>query len=236
MQKQGPVESFNKFIFELRYKPNARMLDFRGSWAESISEHMQLSEWTIIENRIDVYSKDARNRAFVGFGNSGFVTNDVPSKNYFEDQAVKFIKFVLGLKGFDTPLFVNRLGIRSMFFRPFEGKFVDLLERYATRFLCMTKDVVEIMKAELTDIGGPLVFKGVDCNFTTMSGPMKEDQAKQFLQRSDKLPDVGLYFDIDYWKKPEQLVPNNDILEFVARSSKESWDKYERIAELLFKD
>ncbi len=212
------------------------MLDFRGSWAESISDHMQLSEWTVIENRIDVYSKDVRNRAFVGFGNSGFVTNDVPSKNYFEDQATKFSKLILGFKGFDTPLFVNRLGVKSKFFIPFEGKFVDLLERYATRFLCMTKNAVEIMKAELTDIGGPLVFKDVDCNFSTMSGPMREPQAKQFLERSDKLPDVGLYFDIDYWKKPEQLVPNNNIFEFIARSSKESWDKCAHIADLLLKD
>lgn len=236
MPKQGPIESFNKFIFELRYKPNAKMLDFRGSWAESISDHMQLSEWAIIDNRIDVYSKDARNRAFVGFGNAGFETNDVPSKNYFEDQTISFTKFILNLKGFDTPLFINRMGVRSMFFTPYEGKFIDLLERYATRFLSMTKAAVDIMNAELSDIGGPLVFKGVDCNFNSTSGPMKEDQAKQFLQRSDTLPDVGLYFDIDYWKKPEQLIPNSDIFEFVGRSSKESWDKYARTVELLFKD
>ena len=38
-------EIHNEFLLEIRYKPNARILDHRGDWAERISEHMRLPRW-----------------------------------------------------------------------------------------------------------------------------------------------------------------------------------------------
>lgn len=236
MAKNDLPEIHNKFIFEIRYKPNAKVLDFRGIWAEKISNHMNLSEWRIVENRVDIFDKDAKNRVFVGFRNSGFVANDVPTKHYFTDQAAKFFKFVLELDGFDSPIFVTRIGVRSTFFRAFKGTFDNLLERYSSRYLNITDKVKEIMNATLVDIGGPINFKDNHGNFNTMSGPMKEAQAKQFLECKDKLPEVGLYFDIDYWKKPEKRVENNEILQTISSFSKESWNKYEQIEKLIYED
>ncbi len=236
MSAQDAPELLNKFILQVRYKPNARVLDYRGAWVEKISAHLQLSEWNIVENRVDIYSKNGQNRAFVSFTDCGFVTNDVPSREYFSDQATRLIKYLLGLEGFDAPLFVNRIGVRSTFYRPFNGKFEDLLGKYAGRFLNVSEKVHGIMAAQVVDIGGPIYFKGDRCNFNTMSGPMKADQARIFLERSDKLPDLGLYFDIDYWKKPLQVIPNNDIFDFINRSSKESWEKYDKVVELVFSD
>jgi len=234
MSPKNKPESLNRFILQIQYKPNAKLLDFRGTWAEKISAQMQLSEWKIIENRVDVYSKNGQSRAFVGFGDCGFATNDVPSRDFFSDQAIRLLKFIVDLKGFDSPIFVNRLGVRSTFFKPFNGTFEDLLGRYSSRFLNVSDRVFSIMNAQVVDIGGPIYFKGDRCNFNTMSGPMREDQAKQLLERSDKLPDLGLYFDIDYWRKPEQVVSNGDIHDFISQSSRESWEKFDRIADLVF--
>lgn len=236
MAKNDLPKIFNKFIFEIRYKPNAKVLDYRGIWAERISSHMKLPEWRIVENRIDVFDKDAKNRAFVGFRNSGFTSNDVPTANYFPDQTVKFFKFVLEMEGFDAPIFVTRIGVRAKFYRSSNVNFNDLLERYSTRYLTLTDKAKEIMSADLIDIGGPVNFKDSHGNFNTMSGPMKEAQAKQYLERKDDLPEVGLYFDIDYWKKPEKKVENSKILQIISSFSKESWKKHEEIEKLVFED
>jgi hypothetical protein len=236
MPKNDSPKLNNKFIFEIRYKPNSKVLDFRGTWAEKISAHMKLSEWRIVENRVDVLDQDAKNHGFVGFRNSGFVSNDVPTANYFPDQAVKFFKYVLELDGFDSPLFVTRIGVRSKFYRAFEGNFDDLLKRYSTRYLVLTDQAKEIMRADLVDIGGPVNFSDSHGNFNTMSGPMNDEQAKKFLDGKNDLPKVGLYFEIDYWQKPEKQVENANILQLISIFSKESWNKYEGICKLVTED
>lgn len=233
MAKKDLPKLHNKFIFEIRYKPNPKVLDYRGIWAEKISDHMKLSEWRIAENRIDVFDKDAKNRAFVGFNNSGFVSNDVPTANYFPEKTVKFFKFVLDIDGFDSPIFVARIGVRSKFFKAYVGTFNDLINKYSTQYLILTDKAKEIINADLTDIGGPLNFKDSHGNFNTMSGPMKAEQAKQYLEREDDLPDVGLYFEIDYWQKPEQRVDNSKILQLISSFSEESWNKHEEINKLI---
>ncbi|MGB9627770.1 MAG: hypothetical protein ACPL6D_03840 [Thermodesulfobacteriota bacterium] len=101
----------NEHIFEIRYKPNPKVLDYRGSWAEAISEHMQLPDWRILENRIDVYNEKIGERALVGFRNAGFVTRNTPIKKYFPERTIKFFRYVLYLNGFGKILFVERIGV-----------------------------------------------------------------------------------------------------------------------------
>ncbi len=55
------MPDLNAHTLEVRYKPNPKILDYRGTWAELISNHMNLSEWKIIENRIDIYDKEKKN-------------------------------------------------------------------------------------------------------------------------------------------------------------------------------
>lgn len=236
MPKKEFAKSCNENIFEIRYKPNAKVLDYRGMWAEKISDHMRLAEWRIIENRIDVFDKDAKNRAFIGFRNAGFISHDTPTANYFPDQAVKFFNFVLELDGFGSPIFVTRIGVRLKFYTAFEGSFEELFERYSTRFLMVTDKAKEILNAKLIDIGGPLNFADSYGNFNTSSGPMTAEQARQFLSRTEDLPKVGLYFDIDYWQKPEKRVENRKILELISSYSREAWNKHERIYNLIMAD
>jgi hypothetical protein len=58
-------------IIEVRYKPNPKLLDYRGTWAEMISTYLELSEWKIVENRFDVFDKDKSKRIFVSFEMKG---------------------------------------------------------------------------------------------------------------------------------------------------------------------
>jgi hypothetical protein len=128
----------NEHVLEIRYKPNPKVLDHRGTWAEEISRHMELSEWRIVENRIDIFSKTQDVHAFVGFRNAGLVARDTPTANFFPDKAVKLLRYLFSLEGFGDPLTVERLGVRSRFCTPFDGTFETLCERYATRLLTLT--------------------------------------------------------------------------------------------------
>lgn len=233
MAKEDLPKAVNELTFEIRYKPNAKVLDHRGTWAEQISEHMKLPEWQIVENRVDVFDKDSKNRGFVGFKNAGFVSHDAHTANFFPDQTIKFFKFVLELDGFDSPIFVTRIGVRSKFFTTYEGKFEDLRERYATRFITMTDKAKQIFNAKLIDVGGPLNFADRHGNFNTVSGPMTNTQAQQFFNRTEELPKIGLYLDIDYWQKPEKQMDNRKILETISTFSNEAWRKYEDICNLI---
>jgi len=61
----------NEHVLEIRYKPNPKILDLRGTWAEQISLHMDLPHWRIVANRIDAFTEGESIHAFVGFRNGG---------------------------------------------------------------------------------------------------------------------------------------------------------------------
>ena len=78
--------SINELLLEIRYSPNAKILDYRGTWAETVSKHMELSEWQIQENRFDVYDKQDTKRFFVSYRNAGGLIRNSTTRNYFSDQ------------------------------------------------------------------------------------------------------------------------------------------------------
>lgn len=232
------AKEINQHILEIRYKPNPKILDYRGTWAEMISSHMKLPEWHILENRIDIYDKAHRNHAFVGFRNSGFVCNNSPAKSYFPNRAVRFCNFVVGLDGFEKQPFVERLGIRSKFCTSFAQGFEELKNRYASKYLHLTKEAKEVINARLVDIGGPLNFADRLGNFNTMSGPMEKKQILRFFEniKENEVPDVGLYYDIDYWLKPNRKMNIDEISTTIKEFAECSWDRYGRIKNLVLGD
>ena len=207
--EEGNMPDLNEHILEIRYKPNPKILDYRGTWAESISNHMKLPEWRIVENRIDIYDKDNKDRAFVGFRNAGFLAYNTATKNYFPDKAVKYFKYLFSFEGFEKSPYIERIGLRSKFCKEYNGSFDELKDKYSSNYLYLTKRAKEILNAKLLDIGGPLNFADKYGNFNTMSGPMTDEQIPQFFEATEDLPAVGLYFDIDYWQKPKRELNGN---------------------------
>jgi len=233
MEERDKGQPANEHIFEIRYKPNPKILDYRGTWAELISKHMGLPDWRILENRVDVFDKETKNRCFVGFRNSGCTTRDAPTANYFPDQAVKFFRYVLSLDGFGKAPFVERIGVRIRFLTPHTSTFDDLLNRYANRYLKMTEAAEKAIRAKLIDIGGPLNFVDKHGNFNTSSGPMIDEQSSELFPWKENLPKVGLYYDIDYWQKPMQEVSDVEILKIISTFAKEAWERHERVKQLI---
>jgi len=226
---------FNEHVVEIRYKANPRVLDHRGTWAEMISENMQLPHWRIVENRIDIFSEEKDLHAFVGFKNAGIAANNTPTKNYFSDKAVKLLKFVFELKEFGDPIFVERVGVRSRFCTPFDKTFDELKENYATRYLQLTSEAIEAIgkSAKLIDTGGPLNFADKYGSFNTMSGPMVKKQFNDYFNHPEEFPDVGLYFDIDYFVRPGKKISGKEVIKHIKNFTSVSWDRYERVRDLI---
>ena len=227
--------TISEHILEIRYAPNPKILDYRGTWAEMVSQLMGLKEWRITENRIDVFEIDESRRAFVSFKNAGVVIHNSPTQNYFPDQTNKLLRFLLEQKSFGNPLFVIRLGVRSRFATTFAGSFKELLERYSTRFFTLTLEAKNAFNAEIIDIGFPLNFSTNLGKINTNSGPMEKDQLEKIFRFEEKenLPDVALYVDLDYWIRPEKLLEGKDILKIIRTFAEEIWDTHERVRTLI---
>jgi len=225
----------NEHVFELRYKPNSKVLDYRGTWAELISEHMQLSQWRILENRIDVYDNINKNHAFVGFSSSGFLCHDTPTKNYFYDQAIKLFNFIAKLDGFEKEPFVERIGVRSKFCTPFEQGFEELKNRFASKYITLSTEAENALNAKLIDMGAPLNFVDKLGNFNTMAGPMEKAQIVQFFygKKETEVPEIGLFLDVDYFLKPKRKMNAGEITKSIKEFAESSWDKHEKIKKLI---
>ncbi len=227
----------NECIFEIRYKPNSKLLDNRGNWAESISSHMNLEHWQIVGNRFDIFSEDKKYLLFLGYRNGGLSVSNVPNKEFFPNYTNKLLSFVFGLEDFGNPIFIERVGVRCKFCTPFNSSFENLRERYATRYISLTKQATEAIgnDAQLTDIGGHLNFKDNLGNFNTMSGPMPQGQFPQFFSIPGEFPPVGFYYDIDYWNRPKKKMDGEKIIEMISNLFSAAWDRHARVRDLLIK-
>ena len=222
-----------EFILEIRYQPNAKVLDHRGKWAEQIGAHMKLAHWVIVENRLDIFDAEQSCFAFLGFRNAGYKAVNPPTKNFFEDQCLKFLKLVMSFDGFQNPLAVDRIGVRARFLKPFEGSIKELVDRYRRKYYRLTSDAEVALSGELIDVGGALNFTDKYGNFNTHSGPMPIEQSKAFFRNDKDFPEVGLYFDIDYWLRPVKLMTFEEIAKTVRQFSSESIQKHTRVADLI---
>lgn len=230
------MADLNEHVLEVRYKPNPKVLDNRGSWAEAISDFMDLPLWRITENRIDIYDEKNGDRAFVGFLNAGFIVHNTPTKNYFSDKAVKFFRYLFTLKDFPKTPHVERIGVRSKFCKEYKGSFDQLREKYISNYLSLTEKAKNIINSELIDIGGPLNFADKYGNFNTMSGPMTDEQLSQSFNKPEDVPAVGLYFDIDYWLRPKKQVREQEILKKIKQFANSAWERFNSVSRLILEE
>jgi len=230
------MKILNEHILEVRYKPNPKILDYRGTWSAGISKHMDFEHWGIVENRIDAYNEGNSLHAFVGFKHAGFVAVDTEMRDFFANKAVKFFKYLFSLEGFGKQLHVERLGVRSRFGQEYEGTFEELVDKFVANYLSLTEKATKIIDANLVDVGAPLNFKDKHGNFNTMCGPMKSDQLENYLSKRDSLPELSLYFDIDYWIRPKKLLDEREVIKNIKMFSEMAWNRFESISELIIKD
>jgi hypothetical protein len=235
-KEQGVDPRTNELITEVRFKPNPRVLDHRGEWAEALISSLDLPAWQIDDNSVKVANKDATRIVTLGFQNVIAQARDIETKNFFPEFASKAIRTIFTLDGFG-PVEVGRIGVRSKFCNYFRGEFSDLVSRSSQRYVMPTKALANVFgrSARLIDIGAPLNFEDEDGFFNTNCGPMNRDQLKQFFVKNEGFPEVGLYFEIDYFSKPQSILRAEVVAESVSRFAVKSWEFNERIRDMVLK-
>jgi hypothetical protein len=229
-----PPLSCNEHIFELRYKPLASLVDFRGQLAESISSHMTLPIWEIIENRIDIYTEDKTAQAFVSFRNCGFILQDTTSASVFPDKAQRFLRHLLSLPPFASTVPVERLGVRSKFATPFDAPFEQLVARISERYTKLNPSALTAWgDPTVVDVGVPLNLRDKDGRFNTVVGPVRKDEFPRYMRARDAFPSVGLFVDIDYWDRPTEPMSLAGMLSKIGRFATSSWQKSENFRSYL---
>ncbi len=223
----------NEQVLEIRFKPEARMLDHRGIWAEQLQRQFELSEWLIAENRLDVYAKDNSRRLFIAFRNAGCTIRNGDEAS-FVDLAQRFLRFMLRESPFRSMQF-ERVGVLGRFADAYAGSFEDLLHRYTERVYTIAPAASEAFAAELTDIGGSLNFSTARGEIHSATGPMRKKQLLQYFDFAKDAPEVGSYFQFDYFVKPAQPVSMNaqQLLDLVAEYIRDNWARYGRLSNLL---
>jgi hypothetical protein len=229
------VPTSNEHVLEVRYKANARMVDRRGSWADSIAKHMRLRHWKIDTNVVNVFNPGATLRVFAGYRSAGLIALDTATRNFFPDTARELLECLTGLDGFRVPIEVERLGVRSKFCTPYEGSFDDLRDRCVSKYAGPTEAALEAIgsDARLTDVGAPLNFEDSLGSFNSGAGPMKRDQLVAFFQKDDGFPEVGLFYDIDYWVQPPEPLSGREVIRLTSAFAQAAWDRHERVRDLI---
>ncbi len=194
---------------------------------------MDLSEWRITENRLDIQNKENTIRAFVSYKNTGITVRNTPTRNFFPDQGSKLLRFLFEQKPYGNPLWIGRIGVRYRFATCIDSNFNTLLERYLDRYLNLTNQAKDALSAGIIDIGCPINLRTNNGFLDTNSGPMQKDQLKLFFDFEKDLPELALYFDLDYWKEPKDLVEGKELVRIVKLFAEEIWDIHERVINLI---
>jgi len=233
MSEAVDFPKLSEHILEIRIKPNPSFLDYRGEYAQTIKKLMGLQNWQINSNRIDIFDEENTIRAFLSFKNLGFVMKNSVNKNYFADQSIKFVKYVLSNKPFETPIHVMRLGVRSRFVHGVDINFSDLLSMYMKTYVNLSDKAKEIINAKIIDFGSPINFETPYGKINSLVGPMEKTQLQEFFPSVKDVPNVALYVDLDYWKVYDRQLKTEEITSAIKQYSGESWDIDNQLFKLI---
>jgi hypothetical protein len=235
------LNTINEYILEIRFKPNPKVLDCRGKWAELLASVLNMPHWRISENRIDIYGdkekiEEALENSFISFRNAGYVIKNCPSGNHFFKRTKLLIEFLFDRKeAFGKKIHIERIGVRSRFGNEFIGSFNDMLDLYMENYMSPNSNIRTLFDADIIDFGGHLTFKNKssEVEMTTMTGPMEKEQLKNFFPFVDNPPEPIFYFEIDSFIKPDVELDIFKVQKTVDELIRSNWSKNNNVVRLV---
>jgi len=187
-----------KSVCEVRYPPRPRLFDIRGRIIEQALTKT-LTEWRMVQNRVDIHSKDGTIRYFASFENAGSVMEQPASVTAFRDGTVKFLRGVIE----DLEITqLSRIGVRFYYLAPVPA-FEALVQAMIGGLYRLSHDDWERVGGVPIDVGFPLTLKFGHRKANFMMGPMESSQLKGHFDTDavkEKLPDVSVFIDFDYYE------------------------------------
>lgn len=217
-------------VLEIRYEPNSLFFDKRGELARELKDLLGVAHWKIGQDRVEFFdeSEDAE-RAFLSYNNFGYILKNAKTRDCFQDKMTNFLEQIYSLSYFKTLDSIIRIGTRMRSCKKAKMDFNKLLDLYILKYCGLNPDYKAKLDATLVDIGGNANFKDSIGRFNTVSGPMGEEQLKEFFGIEKGAPRVALYYDIDYFYVPEkeERISEDDVKEKVNAFCKKNSDRSE---------
>jgi hypothetical protein len=206
-----------KHILEIRYKPDPRFLDKRGSVAAQIADQ-DFNQWNISNDRIDFNNtKHPELSRFFSIRNLGVTSVYPATTQTFLDTSENYIKSAWPCFPANT---ITRLGVRS-FFLTKEDDFTKAFYKYKKTFLKLEESQLAGFGADLVDIGLPLNFVDGDDIFNIMTGPMQKKQSIEIF--TDSAFDSGTYLEVDYFRTDiSPHITQRQVIDFVKKAVEKS--------------
>lgn len=233
-----PVEDreiTSEHVLEVRFRAFGRFLDIRGKIADWITDHSDLTYWTISDNRITFRLSETSQRevGFVGHQNLGYAVRRPSTRNYLPDRGLHFLSELLEVDEFELRP-VIRVGVRLRVLFPYQGRLEALVQR-VTGHIPAHQNLVEPFHAEIEDIGPVLVLRRGDIRIKVGSGPMAREQSASHFQGYEDLPEVGFYLDQDHYQVDAQgRLGERDVTSLVRSFSTAAWEAVDFYNRLLF--
>lgn len=219
-------KTVSKYILEIKFKPDSRILDKRGEIAESLLKE-QFTDWNIQENRID-FSKKGNEEFGAYFSYRGLgVYSSYPNKLPFFKRNVKdFINSAWEYFESDTIL---RIGIRGIYLTEAD-KYQATFDKYKSTLFTVDNTLLEKFGGKLYDFAVPMNFTDGKDYFHVNTGPMYREQSEAIFDKIKDLPKFGVYVDVDFFKKDFlSIVKKEEVQAFIEKGLK----KTEEINDLI---
>lgn len=189
---------FSKQVFQIRFKENTTLMDFRGLWTKSIVEKMNFVDWRIDPTVISVFNQKSQTAFFLSYKDLGGVVIGSDLKGKITELASDYLEILFQLDRFSIKE-VSRIGVRCQYLVTSNKSFKELHDSYNAILLPNWQQLEGEMEARLNDTGITLEFTGKSMSYKIQLGPMLKKQVLEFIPdaRPQDIPEVALYIDID---------------------------------------
>lgn len=227
------IKLINEHVIEIRFKPDARILDKRGEIANLLTVN-PFDQWNISTNKINFLSKDNPNlEAYFSFKNTGLISSYPNETKSFIEETEKFIKTVWN--HFPTNE-ITRVGIRSRYVLPAKD-FKTMFDAYKEKFLGIKDDDLKKLGGDLIDLGFPLNFVDGENFFNIHTGPMEKKEFSNLVKNQDEIFDNGVFLDFDFFKeKFSPYTKQKDIVDFLKLGVKKAENALSVISGWIIKE
>ena len=135
---------------------------------------------------------------------------------------------------FGKDLLLHRIGVKIKIGTKFDGTFDEILKIYSENYLVPNEKLSTVFDADIADIGGYVTFRTKDdVDIQSMSGPMEEEQIKQFFPFVEDPPNPIFYFEIDSSIKPNEELNGKRIEKIIGDLIRLDWSTNNKVIKML---